>query len=186
MGVAFLPLHYYYNPGHKNHGKLCIILGKERAGAYSGFFNFIGGAAKGHRSTDPMDVLKEEVAEELGLVLDDMLFQASFIDQHHDSKTSFFGVSISGISQRKWQKMMEKRFKTFGNGLSWQYQEMDTICHFPVDELRGSNEISSYVRQYIGLIERMSRKFPHAQSVHYSNFVKKSGAVLNGMPMLDA
>ena len=48
MGVAFLAFHEYYNPGHSNHGKLCLVLGKERAGSYAGAFNFIGGSAKGH------------------------------------------------------------------------------------------------------------------------------------------
>jgi hypothetical protein len=176
MGVAFLAFHEYYNPGHSNHGKLCLVLGKERAGSYAGAFNFIGGSAKGH--SGEMGALKGEVAEELGLILNESDLSRSLIERVRARGTSFYGCAVSGLSERKWQQMMAAR----GYSLDWKYQELETIRHFPVDELAFSHEISSYVRQYLPLIDRIAKKFDRSRVIHYSRFVSKSG--YQSIPML--
>lgn len=139
MGVAFLPLHFYYNPGYPNNNKWCIVLGKERAGSYAGFYNFIGGA--GDKGEKERTTLNREVTEELGLVLNDELVRKCLIGRIRVKRTSLFGCHVTGLSSRKWHKMMQAR----GN-CSWELQEMSDIQHFPVAELNSNPHISPYVR----------------------------------------
>jgi 8-oxo-dGTP pyrophosphatase MutT (NUDIX family) len=169
MGVAFLAFHVYYNPGHPNHGKLCIVLGQEKAGSYAGFFNFIGGSSHGHGNE--MNALKGEVSEELGLVLNQEDLSQSLIDRVKVKGTAFYGCAISGLSERKWNQMMNLR----GKNIDWKYQELATIRHFPIDELANSPHISTYVRQFLPLIYTFAKKFDSSRMVHYSQFVRNAG-----------
>lgn len=165
MGVAFLPLHQYYNPGHANHGKWCIVLGKERAGSYAGKYNFIGGA--GSAGEHELITLFREVSEELGLVLNNQLFQKSLIKHIRVKGTTFFGCHITGLSGRKWHQMMSLR-----KNCTWEYQEMDDIQHFPISDLHRNAYISSYVKQFIPLIFELMNNVAMATPMHYSQFVK--------------
>ena len=175
MGVAFLPLHFYYNPGHPNHEKLFIVLGKERAGPYANYYNFIGGA--GSNGENEHTTLNREVAEELGLVLNDDLVRKCLIKRVRVKGTSFFGCHVTGLSGRKWHKMMQAR----GN-CPWELQEMSDIQHFPVAELNSNPYISSYVCQFIPLIYDLAAKVLITEPVHYSQFM--AVAPRSNIPML--
>jgi len=177
MGVAFLPIHRYYNPGHRNHNKWCIVLGRERAGSYAGAYNFIGGA--GSAGESERTSLFREVEKELGLVLNENLLRICLIERVRVKGTSFFGSYITGISSRKWHAMMHA---CKHKHLAWEFQEMDDIQSFPICELSFNSQISSYVRQFIPLIQRLNQQVSSVQSVHYSQFVQL--APRRSIPML--
>jgi hypothetical protein len=179
MGVAFLPLHYYNNPSHPDHGKLCIVLGREIAGSYVGKFNFIGGSLRDHRGGE-LDGLFAEVAEELGLILDGHLLETCLIKKVRVKGTSFYPCHVTGISSSKWKAMCQKRRSM---GLQHKYLEMDAIAHFPVNELRRNPLISQYVRDFIPLIESSATVVRTTQPVHYSQFMRNR-CTLRGIPML--
>ncbi len=176
MGVAFIPLHFYYKPGHPLNEQLCVVLGRERAGQYTGFYNFIGGA--GSHGESEKTTLFRETEEELGLVLDDRLLQTCLIERVRVGGTTFFGCHVTGLSSQKWHQMMQAR----GRGCPWEYQEMDDIQHFPVAQLMSNPNISPYVQKYIPLLMRFVARIQVTQPVHYSKF--KAIAPAKRMPML--
>lgn len=183
MGVAFIPIHVYHNPGHPDHGKVCIVLGRERAGSYAGKYNFIGGSSNGHSGI--WNTICEEVEEELGLILDLELYRKCLVAQIKTAKTTFAICKISGLSSRKWHAMMQKRQSVFN--LEWKFQEMDDVKHFPLEHLynrTGSvDQVSSYVLEYINTIVETSAKSTKGHSVHYSQFM--SIAKKKRIPMLE-
>lgn len=169
MGVAFLPLSFYNNPKTKDHGKLCIILGKENGNhSYQNKFNFIAGKQEDGQSIQ--GALIKEVKEELGLYITQELLQKCLVSIVKTKITYYFTCFVSGISEDKWVEMLYRRDRT--EGLAGDYKEMTEIRYFPICELENNKEIlSEFVISHIGLILNEATKLKFEQEVHYKEFV---------------
>lgn len=169
MGVAFLPLSFYNNPKSKNHGKLCIILGRENGNhSYQNKFNFIAGKQEKDQSIH--DALIKEVKEELGLYITQELLQKCLVSIVNTKITYYFTCFVSGISEDDWARMMYQRINTVG--LPNDYKEMTEIRYFPICELEYNKDIlSDFVISHIGLILNEATKLKFEQEVHYKEFV---------------
>lgn len=186
-GVAIIPIHQYYNPGHANHGKICVVLGMEVAGANRGKWNFIGGSASDHGGNAWATMLAES-EEELGLPLHAGLLEKCIIRTVTYSRTEFVGVHITGLSSRRWDEMYAKRRSM---RLEHRFLEMTAIASIPIGDLDKRSDISDYVRTYIGIVRGLASRKPgsptiyNTEGVHYSQFVSITRPLNRGVPMLN-
>lgn len=185
-GVAIIPVHQYYNPGHKNHGKVCVVLGFEVAGPNAGKWNFIGGSASDH-GQNAWNTLVAEAEEELGLPLEAKLLSECMIRTVTYSRTEFIGLHITGLSSRKWDLMNQKRRSM---RLGHRFLEMSAISSIPIDELATHPNVSDYVRTYVNIVRGFVMQNPalpsmyNKRGVHYLEFVKATKPVNSSVPML--
>lgn len=189
-GVSIIPIHRYYNPGSRKHGKTCVILGRERGGSYAGKFNFIGGRIDGH-ADNPWITLFEETVEELGIELNYEDFKKSVIgycfinfprtvrSPSGVKRTLVFFVHILGISTAAYDTMYALRKMQF---CPWQFVEMDVLAHMPINELRSRSDLSDFVLENIAELEKRAKSLPN-WGIHVSYFKAKS-TIGNILPML--
>lgn len=69
--------------------------------------------------------------------------------------------------------------------LEWKYQEMSELQHISIGELENHPHLSSYVRDFLPLIQASAKKIYTTPSVHYTQFVSSTtGRNRNTIPML--
>lgn len=172
-GVAFVPIHTYNGLGNPLHNNLCVVLGREAGGDYSGRLNFVGGKCS-DKSGSPWQVLYEEVFEELGLSLDYQLFKASLISYKWIRKSLIFFVHVTGISTASWSRMNSARKSM---NLTWKYVEFSEIAHVPISSLASRPDVSQYVSAARKYVERAANSSKTPPGVHYSLMPQASGRV---------
>lgn len=181
-GTSLIPLHVYALPSNPSlYRKTCVVLGKERAGRYTGQFNLFGGAVSdkstGRQFSDRkvllLTVLWEEVLEEMGVELTAEKFVSSVIGLIYVPipNTNLVSVGfichITGISANGLTQMMTKRASS---GLEWKYQEMSSAAHFPLDTLATDSRVSEYVNTVLSYLQQISSYLHKGNAVHISKF----------------
>lgn len=178
-GVALVPIHCYYNPGHHLHGKVCVVLAREIAGSYAGKLNFIGGSAKEH-GMNGWQTLCYESEEELGLPMSAPMLEKSILGHVRYSGSLVIGAHITGLSARKWAAMQMKR-----RGLSHKFNELTEIVHVPVDQLYSMYDLSDYVIKFRDHVIKMAAKLRRDNAVHYTLFTRTTTPINRGVAMLE-
>jgi len=139
-GIAFVVLSRYQ-------GELSVLLGRERAGCYTGKLNFIGGKVERTSSgyaplMKVIATLYEEVYEELGISLVYNAFKKSLIgleaivSKTHNTMICF--CHLSDIVIQNWTDMDTKRKQ---QGVAWAYQEFSEIAYVPINDLEARSMI---------------------------------------------
>ena len=166
-GVSLVPIHVYSAGRPELIGKKCMVLGKERAGIYTGEFNFFGGKAD-DKAGPLADVLFEETYEEFGIILTPDLFHRSLVDRFavpiRDGVSLLFVCHITGISQRWWTQNVLSR----GTNVDWKFQEMSAIEHVPIEA--PTVDISNYVQGAAPLLSECFRWLRKENSVSICAF----------------
>lgn len=154
LGVSFVPLHFYGGAGSDRDllGCPCIVLGRERAGVYTGMLNFIGGKIEDpnmrYRGKDVAKVLFDEVLEEFHLALTSASFGDMLLKVHTvpyaNGVSLVFVVHLKGVSRGVWNKEHAKRL---ASKVPWKFVEFDSIEHVPLKDLTHRKDVSMYVRQ---------------------------------------
>ena len=148
----------------KKDGKVQVLLGRERAGDYTGKLNFIGGKCEQHDPKNPLAsvlaTLYDEVREELGIQLQYDAFAKSLIalksPANKTYNTPMFFCYISDLSIIEWQNMHKKRLAM--HHLDWKYQEFSEIKFLPIEALSvHKDDISTYVYENIDQIIAVSK-----------------------------
>ncbi len=143
--------------------EMCVVLGEERGGPYSGKLNFIGGkidTAQGIPEVKPevklVETLYDEVREELGIHLAYDAFKAGLIcikrPNNKKFRTMLCFCYLFGIDTNKWNDMYQKRKNK--KIIDWKYIEMSRIAYIPIVELAAFKaNLSDYVNENIELIK---------------------------------
>lgn len=162
-GVSLLPLHTYKGKDAKLNGRICMVLGKERDGAYTGMLNFIGGKV-GLRKDKSLarHIARElfrEVYEELHIALDAaslrrcLLGCAPQVVPYREKHVALLFVAhITGLSRIRWDKEHSER-KLWD--VSWHYVEMSSIRHVPLVDPDSSYVLSAYVRNALAAVKQL-------------------------------
>ena len=150
-GTALVPVHRYPSDGasHSLRGKHCVVLGREKSGAYRGKLNFFGGRVG--FGEDPLDSLYREVAEEMCVQMTPNNLDQCMLDSRLLLRRSWVGsehftllvlVHITGINCKIWSDIMKERQR---QRLAGCLREMTEVSHVPVDSLLTQRDVSAYV-----------------------------------------
>lgn len=152
-GAMLIPIYRYAGEDQDLNGQPCVFLGKERAGRYSGKFNFFGGLQDQGESLT--DTLLRETREELMLdiQLEDLhrcILKVDVVSPpgRNDVGTLLAFVHIKGLSRAVWKSMLAQRTQM---GVASKYLEMSDVSHVPLAAITNSGT-SNFVRQCQTLI----------------------------------
>jgi hypothetical protein len=184
-GVSFVPIHRYGTGRAELAGKVCMVLGRERAGMYKNAYNFFGGKCEGtskstwaamsieEKARCILSTLFDETAEEMGIILEAEKFIKSCVCVTRHGPSVLFWCHIVGVSRGAWSSIMTDPKRAS----AWKYQEMDAIEHVPVDLSCGPINISDYVMQLIHKAIVVASVLDRHPACQFSSFAITTGLI---------
>ncbi len=154
-GAALVPMYRYPLDGHARdlRGRLCLLLGRERGGAYRGKLNFFGG--KVDVGEGPMHALMREVAEELCIKLTPENIDTCMVDTQLLPRRTWLGneyftllvfVHVTGIRRKVWSDIQAQRRRQHAPR---SQLEMSEVSHIPVEDILTRQDVSTYVQENV-------------------------------------
>lgn len=178
IGVSFVPVHLYGGQGSDSAliGHPCVVLGRERAGVYTGMLNFIGGKIEDpnmrYRGEDVAKVLFDEVLEEFHLALTSASFGDMLLKVHTvpyaNGVSLVFVVHLKGVSRGLWDKEHATRL---ASKVPWKFVEFDSIEHVPLKDLSQRKDVSMYVRELATEIVACKDMLRKNKGLHRAKFM---------------
>ncbi len=179
-GVSLAPVHQYGAGRPELIGKTCVVLGRERAGVYTGLFNFFGGKLEvadwtgmtlEARAEAVAMTLFDEVAEELGIFLNPEFLLRSLVAVTKKGPSIIFWNHITGISRGAWSAIMADPFRRS----AWKFQEMDVIEHVPVDTIATRADLSVYVKETVEHAKLVIARLDVSHPIPFNGFEATTG-----------
>lgn len=144
MKVTLVWITKYYNPEHENHGKFCILMGKERFGENAGMYSLFESDAFDKRS-DEFKVLFSLFENKLGLDLsrDLAYFMKSIIHKISTENNIYYICCMQQMHTEYWKRMMIQRvlhpnWKDIvwnDNEITQKYLSLENVKYFPISEI---------------------------------------------------
>jgi hypothetical protein len=144
MKVSFVWITKYYNPGHENHEKFCILLGKERFGANANLYSLFE-TQHFNRRSDETDYLETMITNKLGLDIlkDPSYFMKSIIHKINTETNIYYICYLDQMPSEDWRAMMLQRLMFPGwkqiawneNEITREYLSLENVKYFPISDL---------------------------------------------------
>jgi hypothetical protein len=184
-GVSFVPIHRYGVGRAELEDKVCVVLGKERAGIYKDKYNFFGGkmektwnhgcpwetVSTKEKVECVLGTLFDETAEEFGIMLDFEKFTKSCVSITRHGVSVVFWCHIVGVNRSAWTGIMSDPKRS----TAWKYQEMDAIEHVPVSSILDRLDLSSYVRELAGKATMVCKTLEYRPACSFGSLTTTSG-----------
>jgi hypothetical protein len=144
MKVSFVWITKYYNPGHENHDKFCILLGKERFGENADLYSLFETEHFSKRY-DEFHHLKAMIANKLGLeILKDLsYFMKSIIHKISTETNIYYICYLEQMPSEDWRAMMLQRlmfpeWKQIAwneNEITKEYLSLENVKYFSISDV---------------------------------------------------